>query len=247
MNERILAEDVFKSFIQEFHKLTAENNVKLDLILGAGDSGAAMVKYAELALEEFGISMPPSVVLPTYRHKNDAETIPFDNEVFLPEMREAVKDIGELENVLFVDDEIGSGSMAQAMLDLLLDARETAENFSYIILAETHDFSPEKIRGAKVVFLPFSQKHDGLWSLILRLPSEEAIQALSAVIPERENRYKYVTNILLGLPVKKLVSDEARFTHVYLEAAEKEVPKLSKLREDHIGYLKALIRSALFE
>jgi len=247
MNERALGEQIFKSFIRELHTLVVVNGEKPDLILGAGDSGAAMVKYTELAFEEFGVSMPPSVVLPTWRHKDEAETILFDNKVFLPQVREVVKNISTLKNVLFVDDEIGSGSMAQAMLDLVLDARERAESFSYFILAESHGFSADKIHGANVVFSPFSQKHEGLWSLIVRLPSEEAMRALSTVIPERENTYKYATNILLNLPVKELVSDEARFTSAYLEAAEREVANLSKLREDHTAYLKALIRSVLFE
>lgn len=245
MNERGLSEQIFKSYIRALKKLVVESNTGIDIILGAGDSGGAMVKYTELAFAEFGVPPPPTLVLPMWRHKDDAETILFDNSIFLPQMGEVVKDIDTLKNVLFVDDEIGSGSMAQAMLSLVLDARRSTDDFTYFILAENHGFSEDRVEGVKVVFAPFSQKHDGLWSLILRLPSEEAIQALSSIIPKNQNIYKYATNILLGLPVKELILDEARFSSVYLEKAENEIPELHMLREEHIGYLKSLIRSAL--
>lgn len=245
MNERDLSEQIFKSYIRILNKFVVESNIGIDLILGAGDSGIAMVKYAELALAEFGVPSPSAVVLPMWRHKDDAETILFDNSIFLPQMREAVKGLETLNSVFFVDDEIGSGSMAKAMLNLLVDARQRINDFTYFILAENHGFSVEKVEGVKVVFAPFSQKHDGLWSLILRLPSEEAIQALSSIIPKNQNIYKYATNVLLGLPVKELISEEARFSSVYLEKAENEIPELSKLREEYISYLKSLIHSAI--
>lgn len=245
MDQRILPEQIFMSFVRELRKLVVTDGIKLDLVVSAGDSGIAMAKYVELVLEELSIPMPPTVVLPIYRHKDAAETVQFDYKVFLPQVENVVKSIGVLKNVLFVDDEIGSGSVAQAMLDLVLEARKGAEVFSYYILAENHGFIANNIHGTNVIFSPFSQRREGLWSLILRLPSDEAVVALSPIIPECENKYKYITNLLLSLPVKEIVFGEARFTSAYLEIAEKEVPHLTKLRENHNVYLKMLIRSAM--
>ena len=247
-----LARSNFRKYVLTLHRLLKGDDVQFDLIVAAGDSGIAMAEIAAMVYENLGIARPPTLRLPVYRHSDEAETIAYDNSVLIPEAEVALKDVEFVENILFVDDEIGSGITAFASLDITLNsltARQRAQNVTFTIVAEDHGFRQQQAReNVDPRFYPYAHETTGVWSAISCIIPADLEDPLFSLHHDHEgSSSKFRMNLLLDLPVKEFVGTRPEFTYRYSQLAEERVTNLPQLRQSFQRYLCGLIADHLGE
>ena len=117
----------FFNFCNTIKNLILDDAVKVDLVVASGNSGLAVGKFTEMIYEELGLSFPKKLSIPFYRflpgYHDDLSKI-FNNGIFLSDVVKQLKNIDNMENVLFVDDEIGQGITAIGIFKLINQALE---------------------------------------------------------------------------------------------------------------------------
>ena len=170
--------------------------------------------------------------------------------MLLPEARDQLAGVTGLKNILFVDDEIGSGVTAKASLDVVLKATTPSQRpgrLTYVIAAENSDFNWScETPGVDVRFVPWARKTEGVFSVISHI-IPPAIEAHLEGLPRDPDSSptKYRMNLLLGLPVKQLTEAGPRFTYGYNQIAQREVEELPALKREFRAYLQDLIAETI--
>lgn len=143
------AEDIYKKYVRLLHDLIFVRNNKFDVVFGPADSGVFMAKTVEMLYKIEGVSAIPKVlVLPIQRYEHPCSDTgePFENisnKSLVEHLKSELAVFKEVNNVLFVDDEISSEALtAKAVLKLLLKVEEKVNpnNLIYTIIAENHGF-----------------------------------------------------------------------------------------------------------
>jgi hypoxanthine phosphoribosyltransferase len=146
---------------------------KFDLIMGAGDSGQAMIWITKEIYKILDEPIPKTIVLPIYRHADEAETILFDNNIFAKELKTKV-DLSSTNQILFVDDEVGSGTVINSVANLISAAVGDNKERIITILAENRRYNqPQEIAGNKTNFIPTRNVEPVIYNAISYVVSQD--------------------------------------------------------------------------
>lgn len=172
---RPYAERNFKGFVAVLYSLFKDQARPCDLIVGAGDSGSAMLALSRLAIERIGARYPHELRIPLQRYKDptitwsDDPSDYFDNSVLLPDVRRALAH-QPADYVLYVDDEISSlGLSVRTTLDLLLRARRHTPTrpVHFTVVGEDHSgFDMNPPVGVEAEFFAVAQGVENLFSVV---------------------------------------------------------------------------------
>lgn len=246
-----LSEKNLKRYIATLYHLISKKKISFDLIIGAGDSGAAMAKIAELTFQRLDIKIPVIIYVPIYRHEDEAETKLFDNSIFAEDIQDKVNKINKLTNILFVDDEIEKAVVASESLKLVLkaiDKSKVSKEILFVITAEDHGFKWNyNFENVKVEFYPFSKKIEGYYSIISCVIPWEIENPIKEHFPDEIISPKQRMNILLGLPVKRFTGNKPVFTFKYTDRVKRRVSNLEELEEEFKSFLNKVIDQAIKE
>lgn len=242
----------FKGYIALLYFLLKIKGMKFDLIVGAGDSGYGMVTFAELVYNVLHIPVPAKIMLPLQRYKNpetywsDNPDDFYDNASILPEVKEQLKDVLQVKNVLYVDDEISYvGLTAKEIAKLLLKAFP-AEKFTFTIVAEDQGLLwRENDPKVNVNLYSICESVDKLYGVIFRLIPSEIEHEFSKVFHEQHIDVKAYVNILMGFPTKDLKDGKLVFSDRLSKLAEHEIPNLSRYKKEFKLYINRLIKEGI--
>jgi len=246
-----LGKQRFFNFCNTIKNLISDEAVKVDLVVASGNSGLAVGKFTEMIYEELGLSFPKKLSIPFYRflpgYHDDLSKI-FNSEIFLPDVVKQLKNIDNLENVLFVDDEIGQGVTAIGIFKLINQALEKLGRIkikNFYIVAEDQGFKPPKDL-PQIKFIPYDKELDGYNNVIFFVNPEELEAPIVKVMGDDDKfPFHQRTNILLNLPVKYFNKGNPVYTEKYLELAKQKILNLAELQNKYIKHLKDLIENCL--
>jgi hypothetical protein len=249
-----LGTERFRNFCRTIKQLVRTDSVHVDLIVAAGNTGQSMARFTTLIYEALGLDLPPILEAPFYRYYPGHQENPswaFSGAVLKPHIIEQVRKLqGPIRNVLFVDDEIGSGTTAIGMLGILNDAIHELglpKIEQYYIVAEDQGFRPPKAL-PEIVFKPYDHEIEGLNNVIFFVnPYELEKPIADALGDDKHFLFHLRTNILLGLPIKDFNNGSPIFTDVFLREAQAKIPNLAGLQEAYLVFLRERIRTALSE
>lgn len=218
-------------------------NEPFDAIVAAGDSGQLAARIAGEVYRILGKTVPSVLVAPIYRHTDEAETILFDNTILSSQFT-SWEDKPPT-NVLFVDDEIGSGNALRGMIDLLLELSPKVQQLT--IIAEDGGFDcPTEIRGVKITFVPTRKRTPHVFNAIsYNVPWEfqEPLQKALADEPDLNN--KQIMCTLLNLPTKEFHEGYPEFNERLVERAEARLPEFKDMQSRYQEHFQAQIREYL--
>lgn len=239
-----LGEDSLLQFIKTFKRLLVNDKRRFDLVVGAGDSGQLMVYITRLVYEMLKINMPQTIVAPIYRHADEAETILFDNSQLAADYSDI--SVSNVQNILFVDDEIGSGNATKGMLDLLIKLiKKSGKVLTYTIIAEDGGFDLKsiQIQNVKIEFISPKTRAENVFNAISYIIPAEYEQPIKNALQYeiKDLNSKQVMNILLNLPIKEFNNGKPRFTFQMHEMAKKLISNLPKLQEGYRSHLKTQV------
>lgn len=249
-----IAEENFKRFIGLLEYVTDEKNVHFDLVVAAGNSGNFMLKLVEMYYKKAKREKPVFLSLPifiyrvnknnTWAPKNQEEQ--FDNLVLVPMVCESIKNLSKIENVLFVDDEIGYGSSAKASLDVLLEGgkEKIKRPLNFVIMAENHWFKWEsEIPDVTIHFYTIGKQIAGLTHTITELVPLEFQEKCTKVNGETDR--KIIMNMILNLPTKKIEGGKPKFTYEEYEEITKGFNNIKKWQDDFKKKIERLIEEGI--
>ncbi len=232
------------SLVLEINELFAEEKIHFDFVLFSGDSGQSVSYIFRKILEGIGVDAPPILVLPYYRFskKYIPRGIPFDNKVLLDDVNGFLSNIQNLDNILFVDDEIGEGRTISGIVDLINkeNAKKFGKDSRIYIVAEDHGFKKEEIGGIPVLFEPLSKKTEHVYNAISYLVPFEMEKAVEKDF--RKLNSKELINCLLDLPVKARKGDSPYWSYELLEEVKEKVVDFEGMQFKFAEYLNGLIR-----
>lgn len=250
LEETVTGKERFLAFVRTLHSLLSEE--EFDLVVGAGDSGIAMLEFTKFVYGHCGIRAPPFVAIPLYRDGDRKRNV--IKRIIGPSREDVKKQLEGIlapQRILFVDDEIGKGNVARTALELVLSSfSQRKDGLFCTIVAEDHgkrhNFDPAAVLPcAKVRFLLFSTGQYGEYSQIFRFLVKDIQDRILHQIGNHNDNIKYAVNVFLCLPVKEREGETVRYTRKYLERAESRMPELPELRAEFREDINAFVTQAL--
>lgn len=189
--------------------LIKEKGEKFDLIVGGGNSGVFVQEIVKMVYKRVGVELPPVILFPIYRPSNQ-QGVSVSKDL----VEEQLKDLKNINKVLFVDDEIMRGQTARICFETIRDyLRNRNENvyLSCTIVAENHNFIwPYDLKNISVRFLPFALVLQGYNCNFGYLIPEKTIKKMESVVGEPADRNQ-VMSLLLGGKKKVVDNNIASF------------------------------------
>jgi len=236
---------VFKAFVRELAKTIKDE--EFDIVLAAGDSGAVMVEFTKIVFEQLGQKTPPMVLLPVYRYSNATDKDLSSQEKNLE--KEAAKQFKghQVNKILFVDDEIGSGDTLSASLKAIMTVSKS-DKVDCTVLAESDTFDEKvNIPDVKINFRAFSE-HKGIYNAIFWfIPTEyeQPVQEVLTILYPNLDADKWPMNILLGAPVKQIVNGEPSWSYEIEDRVKAKLTNLPELQKQFRTYVEKLAAETL--
>jgi hypothetical protein len=235
-----LAHNSLNSFVATVQKAIKSSDY--DLILAGGDSGSIMAWITEVIYTELGKVAPQKIVLPSYRHSDDAETILFDNRIFKSDI---TLSITNPKRILFVDDEIGEGNTIRGVLSVLAEVITSRPKVT--LIAENEDFDPSLVEGWEVEHLIPQMRAEGVFNAISYITParfEDPVKLLLAPLIHNLND-KNVMATLLNLPIKQWNDGQPEFSWRYRDLCLEKLAGFAETQTEYQAYLKGLIHEQI--
>lgn len=245
-----------KKFASTIYHLLIEKKIKVDLVVGAGNSGVVLTRLTKIILNHYGLNIP-FLNIPVYRYKphktgedryEGNEEVKFDNNVLLPLVKRELKNLKNIKTVLFVDDEISEGNSAKAVLKLLIKSLSN-NRINYLIVAEDQGFKIQKneFPNIRVKFYPYAREIEGLSNVISYNVPYEIKQEILKHLSEGKLMARKHMNILLSEPLKEFNKKNPSYTHEFEGVLKKEIPNFSEIQDQYINYLKNILFEGIKE
>ncbi len=260
---RPLAIRNFKRLVAVIYYLIAAKNIQCDLVVGAGDSGIWLAKVVEKIYLLLDLKVPTILTVPIVRFKftylkyKDQPLELFDNSVLVPEVKKQLKNLNELDRILFIDDEIAYGVTVREAIKVILksvDQNKISKDLLVTIVAENQEFNPNPfLEKAKANFYYFAKRTEGMNSIIDYITPWEIEQQILTHFKKEEFGPKVIINILLDLSSKEkelmenLYIPKPIFSYTYNKRASQKVPNLSNLKKEFQAKLDLWINEAIEE
>lgn len=240
------------------YQLIAQNKENFDLIIAPGNSGIMMGKITEMTYEYLGIKSPPILKMPIYLRDRTGKRIKFDNSVLIPQIKKQLKNVKNLNKILFVDDEINQNDpkTARVVLNLIKGSvsEKLANKVSVFIVAEGRwkgILRNIDISGFKIKFMPFEIADKKEWKGIFNFVSYE----IPWKIQEQIRKYysdkiigsKEMFCILFGEPIKLFNNGKPTLSHKWEPILKRKVGNFSKLQGSFKIHIKTLIKETIEE
>lgn len=188
-----IAADRLERFSAMIYKQTRDRNEKFDLIIAPGNSGLFMAEITAMVYTHLDMRLPEVHVIPIYRDGTDNSY-------------EIKVKANEVKNVLFVDDEIMTGtSLKHCILSLIPQANSS--HIDFVVVTENMFFEwHNRIPGISVYFYPYAKTVHGLTNNISFLLNDKDFKKISKIVPVIAEK-KQVMALLLSGKVKDKDND----------------------------------------
>lgn len=244
-----------KRLIGVLYYLIVDKQTEFDLIIGAGDSGIALTKVIEIFYQLNNLKPPQILNMPITRF-NYGFTL-YDNSILIPKVKEELKSLKQIKNVLFVDDEIANGTTLKAALDVLLasvDKNKISTPLKVILVAEDQGFKTDHFMDdIEINMYPFAKEIKGLLTVIRYITPWSIQLKIREHFNDDQIGSKSLINLLLNVPIKETDEIEgikipkAKFTYRERDLLMSEVPGFEKLQLEFKKQVEKWIKEAIAE
>jgi hypothetical protein len=249
------AEKNLKGLVNTLYKLLIVENKQFDLVVAPGTTGVFVCKLAEMIYHKLRKPFPSKIILPIVRYKG-AETPEnlFDNSVLLPQVIKQLKgqNLGFLEEILFVDDEIYGGNALRECLKLVLRYKAEKEirgETACTIVAEDQGMSCDyTVPGVTIKFEFYERGIDEYNNAITYYLPYELEKPITGALGDKIGTHA-VVNILLNLPIKPKGNNQfnPEFTYEFHKIAREKISSFDDLQTEAQAYTSKLIDQAIEE
>lgn len=236
---RELAKSRIKMFVGSICRQLIDLKENYDLLLGAGNSGLFMTRIARMTYKYLNVKTPLILNLPIYRFKEDGATL-HSNSFLSPQVNTTLKKLHNINNILFVDDEIMRGLTVKECLDLILKINPKINHLNATIIAENHFFEWHyKMPKVSINFFAYSPLIQGLNGNIGYFIPEDLYNEISAILNDGLS-YNHVMAIVVTGALKRKDNNgnpyfdftiEPKLKNKIINYGERKSSLLSELQE----------------
>lgn len=252
INSGLEATRRLESFVSTISELVMSRALNFDLLVSGGNTGLVMTYITERIYHYLRAPAPPNLVLPIFRYSPGFRGNPdylFDNFSLQEEVESRLISLRRLQDVLFVDDEIGHGITALTILRLLrrwhLHHHNLSE-FNYYVVAEDQGFGTHpSLSDTSIHFLPYAIEIEGWNNVIACIIPREYEEPIQRVFPDEVLAFHQRMNILLGLPLKEFNNGKPRFGFELHAEVAKKVSGLEALQVGFKDFLERQIATCV--
>ncbi|MDC0449142.1 phosphoribosyltransferase [bacterium] len=228
------------------------SNNTFDLVISGGNSGLYCTRIVELIYEIKKIEKPLIFSIPAYRHnkKYEIETKGklFDNSSLVSYVDKKISNNLKMQKVLFVDDEIQTGTTAKNTIDLIIKAKNISSTIEYTLVAENHFFEwRHGIENIDLRYFASAKVLPGYNNLLAFIVPRDVYTKIAEIL----NREVMLHSYAFALLTSGLVKDRGNGKPYYDDTKEKTVianyPKYISEKEKLNKDLKNLIERILNE
>lgn len=222
INLENLAEERLQQFVATLTRLLVNEQEKFDLVISGGDSGLIVTKIVEKIYEVLKIKVPPIINLPIQRYKDGNLQQRFQHVDLVKD----IPSIKNVENILFVDDEIRIGWTAKTCFETLQKKYKT--RLHCVIIAENHFFEWHfKQPDVNLRFYAHAKVIPGINQIFAYLINNQEYNLIQSLSDQIQDRQQAVA-LLISAKYKKFSEKKVLFD----EKLELEIlNKSSKYRD----------------
>ncbi|OGH20174.1 MAG: hypothetical protein A3D74_02700 [Candidatus Levybacteria bacterium RIFCSPHIGHO2_02_FULL_37_13] len=241
-----LAKSRIKMFIGALCRQLIDFKENYDLLLGSGNSGLFMTKIALMTYESLNVTAPSVLNLPIYRFKEDGAKL-HDNSFLETYVKEQLKSISSINNILFVDDEIMRGLTAKECFSLILKAFPNINHLDATIIAENHFFEWHyKMPKISISFFAYSPLIQGLNGNIGYFIPQNLFNGIQKIIPEIKS-YNQAMAIVINGGIKKIVNNKGEFDLETEKDLKTNLPNYKKTKNELLEEIQILVKKSVKE
>jgi hypothetical protein len=243
------AEQNLKGLVQTSYRLIATENRKFDLIVAPGTTGAFVCKLVEMIYKKLDKPFPPKLLLPIVRYKGEESPENFfDNSELLPDVIEQLngKNLGDLKEILFIDDELYGGNALRECLKLILKYKQlqniTSETICTIVAEDQGGSREYNLPEVSFIFEFYEKGIDEYSNAITYFLSPHLEDPITEALGDKIGTHA-VVNVLFDLPIRPKGQNlyEPKYTNEFNRLAEEMIPNLSELRNEAKEYTEKQI------
>ena len=240
-----LAKSRIKMFAAAIGRQLIEFDDTFDLLMGAGNSGLYMTKIAEMTYEYLNTSVPKILNIPIIRFKEDGKTLN-DNSFLLLKVKEELRNVAPIKNVLFVDDEIMRAITAKECFTLLLKTYSNMSHLDATVIAENHFFEWHyKLPKVSLRFFAYSPLIQWLNANISYFIPQGFYHEISKQI-EGVSSYNQAMAIIVGGALKRKDSNEnPYFDYKVWEILKQKIPNYEERGTTLVKGLRELVKQGV--
>lgn len=243
---RELAKSRIKMFVGALCRQLINFKENYDLLLGSGNSGLFITKIAKMTYDALNVNPPSILNLPIYRFKEDGETL-YDNSFLVTSVKEKLKSLPAINNILFVDDEIMRGLTAKECFSLILKAFPNISHLNTTIIAENHFFEWHyKMPKVSMSFFAYAPLIQGLNGNIGYFIPQKLFSNIQQNVPEVKS-YNQVMAIVIGRGIKKIKNNKGHFDFDIELALKNSLPNYENEKNTLIEELENLVKESVKE
>lgn len=244
-----------KHYLERFTKhiaslINADHNV-FDLIIAAGNSGLASAWITTKVYEALDITPPPVIKVPIMRFIGNDNSKLYNNSSLLTYIKQNLdKYSHDLNNILFVDDEIRYGSTVKNSMNLIMkwhnDAKKTNMITCTVVADEFGGFNwNPPYKNLTIKFSPFIKHTSKYKNIILYNIPPDIFYRLKPFLNKHKLEDRLAINLLLDLPVKekKADIDPPSFTFKYNQLISEEYRDIEQMKKATVAYITSQIAS----
>ncbi len=244
-----LAESRIKRFVFALCRQLFEFDESFDLIMGGGNSGLFMTEITKIVFEKTNLNLPKVITIPIVRYKpgteNNSKEL-FDNSSLLTLAKEKLEDTKAPKNILFVDDEVMTGTSLRDSLHIIEQIYPN-QRFDVTLIAEHHFFEWHyKLSNFSVRFFAYALLIRGLNGNIGYIVNESIFEQIQKIIPEANTSYKALT-ILLGGGLKNAEEGKPFYDTTVVTKLIEAGFEFEKEKLRVVGEIEQLITEAIVE
>lgn len=237
---RELAKSRIKMFAASVTRQILDEKMEFDLIIGGGNSGLYMARITEFVYETLGIKTPKVINVPLARIIEEGK----ETKV-LKDSADKLKNIGNAENVLFVDDEIMRAVTAKTCLEMLLAANPKIKHINATIIAENHFFEWHyRMPEISISFFAYSRLIQGLNANISYFIPTDLFAKIKEVLPDVQT-HNHAMAAVMGGAIKRI--NNKPYFDFNVESELKKINDYKGIKGSLVTELKNLVSEGIEE
>lgn len=227
-------------YINTLKKIVTNNNI--ELIIGSGNSGVFMTEIASLVYSSLNIKLPNIYLFPIYRKIDDFKNLKIDYTNYLNSV--AYTTNLNLENILFLDDEICNGNTLESTLGILKSLDISFDKF--LIVSDDQGFADNKLLLNKnLVFYPYASGNNSglgeLTNIIAYSTPYFFIETVRKALDIELEAHKCI-NLLFNKGIKDLNKNQAFYNKKYNTTLENKLHlKYQEIQDEYKDFVKFVI------
>ena len=239
-----LAKSRIKMFSAAIARQLLEFGETFDLLMGAGNSGLFMTKIAEMIYEHLSLKTPTVLNLPIYRFKEDNTTINNSSQL-VSRLKQTLKNL-EVNNILFVDDEIMRALTVKECFNLILKANPNINHLTATIIAENHFFEWHyKMPKVSISFFAYSPLIQGLNGNIGYFIPEELHKEICLIL-DKTLSHNHTMALVVGDALKqKDENGNSYFDYAIESNLKNKIVNYANKKSSLMTELKELVKNGI--